>query len=120
MAKTKLGSSVSLNKQALAKRCPSIYAAQVVGGQWAIAICCYLSHGKLRYAELRDDLPNISARMLSLQLKQLQQQQIIQRQVYAEVPVRVEYQLTEIGMQLIPVLEALAHWGTLHQDYIGA
>ena len=120
MTKIKIGSSVSLNKQALANECLGIYAAQIVGGQWALAICCYLSDAKLRYSELRAYLLNISDRMLSLQLKQLEQQQIIQRRVYAEVPPRVEYQLSEIGMQLRPVLQALQHWGALHQAFLAS
>lgn len=116
MTKIKENSTHFANKKALADECPEVYASNIIGGQWCLAICCYLINGKLRFGELRKKLPNITERMLTLQLRKLEENKIITRTVYAEVPPRVEYELTPIGHQLKPIIEELEKWGKEHKE----
>lgn len=115
MTKIKETSTHSANKKALADECPEVYASNIIGGQWSLAICCYLINGKLRFGELKKKLPNITERMLTLQLRKLEEDKIITRTVYAEVPPRVEYELTPIGYKLQSIIEGLEKWGKEHQ-----
>ena len=82
-----------------------------IGGKWKTVVLWYLRKDKKRFSELGRLIPGITERMLSLQLKQLEQDGIVERIVHAEVPPRVEYQLTGFGKTLIPLLEAVAKWG---------
>ena len=115
MAKIKETSTNFANKQALANDCSEVYAANIIGGQWALAICCYLINGKHRFGELKKRLPNITERMLTLQLRKLEAYKLVKRTVYAEVPPRVEYELTPIGYELKPIISELETWGTKHK-----
>lgn len=72
--------------------------------------------GKLRFGELKKKLPNITERMLTLQLRKLEENKIVSRTVYAEVPPRVEYELTPIGYALKPVIKELEFWGNRHKQ----
>ena len=116
MAKIKETSTNFANKRALADDCLEVYAAHIIGGQWALAICCYLINGKLRFGALKKCLPNITERMLTLQLRKLEEQKIVKRTVYAEVPPRVEYELTPIGYELKTIIKALEKWGSTHKS----
>jgi len=116
MSKIKTTSTNFANKQALADECSEVYAANIIGGQWALAICSWLINGKLRFGELRKRLPNITERMLTLQLQKLEENKIVKRTVYAEVPPRVEYELTPVGYELKPVIEQLENWGKKHKE----
>lgn len=118
MSQIKKTSTNFENKTNLANECVSIYATSLISGQWALPICCYLRDGKLRFGELRKLLPGITERMLTLQLRKLEQDKLVTRTVYAEVPPRVEYELTEIGLELIPILSLLEKWGENHQKFI--
>lgn len=118
MTKIKETSTNFANKKALADECLEIYASNVIGGQWSLAICCYLINGKLRFGELRKRLQNITERMLTLQLRKLEEDKIITRTVFAEVPPRVEYELTEIGYKLKPIIEELEKWGKEHKEIV--
>ena len=82
-----------------------------VGGKWKSVVLWYLHEGTKRFSELKRLIPSITEKMLSLQLKQLEKDGIIGRKVYAEVPPRVEYFLTEHGKTLIPMLQEMAKWG---------
>ncbi|MDM8176265.1 MULTISPECIES: winged helix-turn-helix transcriptional regulator [Olivibacter] len=115
MTKIKESSTNFENKQALSSECMEVYAANLIGGQWTLAICCYLINGKLRFGELKKKLPNITERMLTLQLRKLEENKLVKRTVYAEVPPRVEYELTESGQRLKPILGMLEKWGKEHQ-----
>ncbi len=116
MGKIKDTSTNFANKKALSDECPELYASKLIGGQWSLAICSYLLNGKLRFGELKKSLVNITDRMLTLHLRKLEEDRIITRTVYAEVPPRVEYELTEIGYKLKPVIQELENWGTLHKN----
>ena len=82
-----------------------------IGGKWKTVVLWYLRDGKMRYNELKQRIPDITDKMLSLQLKALQEDGIVKRVVYPEVPPRVEYELTEEGITIMPVIEAIAKWG---------
>lgn len=116
MSKIKESSTNFANKQTLANECPEVYAANIIGGQWALVICSWLMNGKLRFGELKKLLPNITERMLTLQLRKLEAEKIVKRTVYAEVPPRVEYELTSIGYELKPIVKQLEDWGQRHKN----
>lgn len=82
-----------------------------IGGKWKTVVLWYLRNNRQRFSELKKQIPEITEKMLSLQLKKLEKDGIITRKVYAEVPPRVEYFLTKEGKTLIPCIEALAKWG---------
>jgi DNA-binding HxlR family transcriptional regulator len=82
-----------------------------IGGKWKTVVLWYLRNKTYRFGELKKKIPDITEKMLSLQLKALERDSIIKRDVYAEVPLKVEYSLTEFGKTLIPVLEEIARWG---------
>lgn len=84
---------------------------EVVGGKWKPLILYYLSGGTKRFGELKRMLPNITQRMLTLQLRELEQDRVVQRKVYAEIPPKVEYSLTEFGKSLDPVMLKMLDWG---------
>ena len=114
MTRIKETSTQNENKKVLSTECMEIYAANIIGGQWTLAICCHLIHGKLRFGELRKRLPYITERMLALQLKKLEKNKLVTRTVFADVPLRVEYELTESGKELKPILKLLEVWGLKH------
>lgn len=87
------------------------YTLTVIGGRWKPAILFRLTRGKMRYSELRDSISNVTERMLVLQLREMEKDGLIKRIVYAEVPPRVEYELTEKGNSLRPILKNLSDWG---------
>ncbi|KAB1153480.1 MULTISPECIES: winged helix-turn-helix transcriptional regulator [Tenacibaculum] len=87
----------------------------LIGGKWKTVILYYLKDKTLRYNELRKEMPTVTERTLSLQLKKLEEDGIIKRKVYvSKPPLKVEYSLTDFGKTLIPVIEAIADWG----DYV--
>lgn len=118
MSEIKETSTNFANKLALADECPEAYASNIIGGQWTLVICSWLLNGKLRFGELKKHLPNITERMLTLQLRKLEENKIVKRTVYAEVPPRVEYELTSIGQALRPVIKELENWGDEHKKLI--
>lgn len=118
MTKIKETSTNFSNKQALADECSEAYATNIIGGQWSLVICSWLLGGKLRFGELKRKLPNITERMLTLQLRKLEKNKILKRTVYAEVPPRVEYELTPIGYELEPIITQLEQWGAKHKALI--
>jgi DNA-binding HxlR family transcriptional regulator len=82
-----------------------------IGGKWKTVVLWYLRKDKKRFGELKKLIPNITEKMLSLQLKDLENDGIVGRKMYAEIPPRVEYFLTDFGKSLIPMLEEIARWG---------
>lgn len=86
----------------------------IIGGKWKTVILFYLLEGKLRYNELRKEMPTVTERTLSLQLKTLEKDGIIKRKVYtSKPPLKVEYSLTDFGKTLIPLIKSIADWGDL-------
>ena len=82
-----------------------------IGGKWKAVVLWYLRKGKKRFGELKELIPDITDKMLSLQLKALEEDGLIKRTVFPEVPPRVEYEYTDAGKSIIPVIEAIAAWG---------
>jgi DNA-binding HxlR family transcriptional regulator len=83
-----------------------------IGGKWKSVVLWYLKNKTLRFAELKTRIPDITEKMLSIQLKALEADGFIKRKVYGtKPPLRVEYSLTEFGETLIPTLDAIAKWG---------
>ena len=83
----------------------------VLGGRWRAVLVHYLLRGPQRFSELRRAVPNITQRMLTNDLRQLEQAGLVTRTVYPEVPPRVIYALTPLGAALRPVIAALRQWG---------
>jgi DNA-binding HxlR family transcriptional regulator len=118
MARIKVTSTHFANRKTLSEECPEIYAIHLIGGQWPLVICSWLLNGKLRFGELKKLLPTITERMLTLHLRKLEEHRIVSRTVYAEVPPKVEYELTSIGYELRPVIRQLEKWGTRHRQQL--
>jgi DNA-binding HxlR family transcriptional regulator len=95
--------------------CPVEAALDVIGGKWKVVILFYLTNkGTHRFAELRRKILGVSERMLTQQLRELEVDGIVHREVYPEVPPRVEYSLTEYGKTLRPITQAMCDWGQKH------
>lgn len=94
--------------------CPIERTVQVIGGKWKPIILYYLYQGKKRISELQRLIPNASRRMLTKHLRELEADGIIHREVYQEVPPRVEYWPTELGDSLRPVLISMLEWAENH------
>ncbi|WP_052248541.1 winged helix-turn-helix transcriptional regulator [Chryseobacterium taiwanense] len=93
--------------------CCTSVTMRFIGGKWKAVILFHLIDGRKRYNELRKLIPTITERTLSLQLKQLEEDGIIDRQVFTEKPpLMVEYSLTDFGKTLLPVLNEITKWGT--------
>ena len=88
----------------------------LIDGKWKGVILFHLQSGTQRFGELRKRMPGITQRMLTKQLRALEDDGLVIRKVYAEVPPRVEYRLSEIGESLRPVIDTLKEWGQRHQQ----
>ena len=96
-------------------RCPVELTVSVMGGKWKPTILYNLVDGPKRFNELRRLLPDVTQRMLTLQLRGLEGDGVVARTDYGEVPPRVEYALTEYGWTLGPIIEAMVAWGERHK-----
>ena len=92
--------------------CGTSITMHLIGGKWKCIILWYVRNGKLRFSELKQLIPDITEKMLSIQLKALQNDALMKRSVYGKKPpIRVEYSLTKFGKTLIPVIESITNWG---------
>lgn len=92
-------------------RCPLHYAMGIIGGKWKVQILCAVTNaGTIRYNALRAKLDGVSNTVLSGALKELEECNLIRREVFPEVPIRVEYSPTESCRKLLPILEQLSDW----------
>lgn len=92
--------------------CCASLTMSVIGGKWKTVILFYLIDGPLRYNEIRKKMPTVTERTLSLQLKTLEEDGIINRKVYtSKPPLKVEYSLTKLGKTLVPIVQSIADWG---------
>ena len=89
---------------------------EVLYGKWKIRLLWFINEGHKRPSELQRKIPDATRRVLNMQLKELEDHELITRKVYPVVPPRVEYNLTEFGKTLIPVIAALGQWGHAHED----
>jgi len=97
------------------QRCPVATAIDIIGGKWTIIILYHLRGKTLRFGELRREIPKITQKMLTHQLRDLEANKLITRKVYAEVPPRVEYTPTALADKLNPALDLLCRWGEEYQ-----
>jgi DNA-binding HxlR family transcriptional regulator len=95
-------------------------AVDVIGGKWKPLILWALHADTLRFGQLRREVPGISEKMLIQQLREMEGDGIVHREVFREVPPKVEYSLTELGQSLNTALLPLSEWGELHMARIGA
>ena len=98
--------------------CPVEATADLIGGKWKAVILYYLFQGPKRFNELRRLLPEVTQRMLTLQLRELEQDSIVHREIYKEVPPKVEYSLTEFGTSLGPIIVQMLDWGEQYMEQI--
>lgn len=91
--------------------CPMEMVIDLIGGKWKVLILWHLAEGTLRFNELRRIFPLVSQKMLTQQLRELENDGIIIRKVYAQVPSRVEYSLSDFGITLMPILYSMNQWG---------
>lgn len=96
--------------------CPIGKAVAVLDGKWTLLVLRELFAGTRRFGELREALPGISPKTLSERLRSMETQGLVHREVFAEVPLRVEYSLTPLGHTLDPVIQSLKEWGTAWAD----
>ncbi|MFB4318993.1 winged helix-turn-helix transcriptional regulator [Actinomadura sp. 21ATH] len=95
-------------------------AIDVMGGKWKVLVLWSLDDGPLRFGELRRSLPGISERVLTLQLREMEAAGLVHREVYREVPPKVEYSMTELGRSLLTALIPLGEWGEANMKHIEA
>ncbi len=93
------------------EECPLHLCLGIIGGRWAPAIIWYLSRGPRRFSELKDDVQGVSAKVLTTRLKKLEADGVINRNVIPTSPPSVEYNLTELGLELKPAIEAIVAVG---------
>lgn len=118
MGKRKLTSTNTINLEKLVDFCGVMYAIDMLGGRWKLAILYKLEKRMMRFRELKSLLPGISDRMLTLHLQELEKSGLVIRTAYAEVPPRVEYRLADIARKLTPIWQQLEDWGREHRDSI--
>ena len=93
-------------------------ALGILVGKWKPVILLYLlQEGTKRFSELKRNMPGITQKMLTKQLRELEDEDIIERVVYPQVPPKVEYSMTEYGRSLEPILEAMHEWGARHTEH---
>ncbi|KIC61152.1 HxlR family transcriptional regulator [Chryseobacterium taiwanense] len=89
---------------------------EVLYGKWKIRLLWFINQGHKRPSELQRKIPDASRRVLNIQLKELENHELVTKKIYAVVPPKVEYSLTEFGESLIPVVGALGQWGDQHEE----
>ena len=105
------GKEYAIDMRGKTYHCAMDITMDFIGGKWKTVVLWYLINKTRRFGELKKQIPEITEKMLSIQLKDLEEDGLIKREVFPEVPLRVEYSLTDFGKTLVPVLEAIAKWG---------
>ncbi len=101
--------------------CPIRNVLERISDKWSLLVLCSLgADDKMRYKELRMAIPDISHKMLTGTLKRLQEDHLITREAYAEIPPRVEYSLTKTGRTLMPVIQQMIDWALQHFEEVTA
>jgi DNA-binding HxlR family transcriptional regulator len=107
-----------LNRDLLEIKCNVGVANVVMQGKWKFAIIHFLSQKTMRFGELHRALPNIRQGYLTQKLRELEDDGLVHREVYKEVPPRVEYSLTDIGREFLPVTQAMEKWGKKYNELL--
>jgi DNA-binding HxlR family transcriptional regulator len=105
-----------LTQEELFGKCPYATAQKVLSGKWALIILHHLSENKLRFGELHRHLPELTQATLTKQLRTLEEYGMVTRTVYAQVPPKVEYELSGIGQDFTEVLNSLKTWGDRYNE----
>ncbi|UTW61250.1 helix-turn-helix transcriptional regulator [bacterium SCSIO 12741] len=104
------------------KSCPRQYVLaindtlNVLSGKWKLPIIASLLYGKNRFKDLQENIDKITPRMLSKELKELELNGVVKRNVQTSTPIRIEYELTESGKRIISVLDTMIEWGVAHRE----
>lgn len=110
---------LKIPEPAVAPQCSVDYAFQRIGGKYKGRILWHLSRGTLRYGALRRCITGVTPKMLTQALRELEEDHLVHRQVYLEMPPRVEYALTETGKELVPFISLLRSWGEKEMERNG-
>ena len=98
--------------------CPVTFTMSVIGGKWKPVILWTLGDQIKRFSEIKTSIPNVTQKMLTQQLRELERDCIINRKVYPVVPPKVEYSVTEYGKTLMPIINAISEWGKQHAKHM--
>ncbi len=98
--------------------CPMVLFHKLVSGKWKLLIVWYLSTGRLRFSELKKKLPDCTQKMLTNQLRSLEEDGLVDRTIYPVIPPKVEYNLTDLGKKMIPLLEQMYDFGVEYNESI--
>jgi len=110
-------SSTASSQRAIPIRCPLTAALNAIGGKWSLISLYWLDSNPRRFNELRRLMPEISHKVLAVTLRNLEREGLIRRTVYAEVPPRVEYSISNHGQTVRPLIEAVRTWGREHLEW---
>lgn len=103
-------------KTAPSLNCGLDLVGEVLYGKWKIRLLWFINEGHKRPSELQRKIPDVNRRVLNVQLKELEDHELVAKKIYAVVPPKVEYTLTEFGKTLIPIISAIGLWGDEHQE----
>lgn len=98
--------------------CPVETTLTLIGDKWKVLILRDLLPGTKRFGELKKSIGSVSQKVLTAQLRDMEESGLVSRKVYAEVPPRVEYSLTELGQSLKPILDAMGNWGKDYKELL--
>jgi DNA-binding HxlR family transcriptional regulator len=96
------------------QKCMAEKVIKLIGGRWKVSILWLLMDGKKRYSEIKKTTKDITEKMLTQQLREMERDNLINRKIYAVIPPKVEYSLTPLGRSLKSILKALTDWGVIH------
>ena len=100
-------------------RCPVDFTLKMIGGKWKPLILRLLADGTLRFGQLQRAIPQVTQRVLTLQLRELERDGLLERTIHAEIPPRVEYSLQPPALELLPILAALGDWMKTNREVVG-
>ncbi|RNL60579.1 transcriptional regulator [Nocardioides marmoriginsengisoli] len=115
-----IASSSAFPPDAFAKDCASRVVLDRIGDRWTVLVVGALADGRLRFSELRTRIEGITPKVMTQTLRALERDGVLTRTVYAEVPPRVEYELTDLGRDLLVPIDAIRHWAEQHASRIVA
>ncbi|TAF65181.1 MAG: transcriptional regulator [Cytophagales bacterium] len=104
------------NKDFNPNNCPVTYCINIIGGKWKPVILYLIRKGGNRFSILQRAIPDISKQMLVNQLRELEDDGILERKIYAEIPPRVEYFVTDLGISLMPIIDLMEKWGLAQME----
>ncbi|MBC6316480.1 winged helix-turn-helix transcriptional regulator [Listeria grandensis] len=107
-----------MQKRKTSFSCGADVTSSVIGGKWKLQILFQLMDKTIRFNEFRRLMPEITQRMLTLQLRELEEDGVVHREMYHQIPPKVEYSLTDLGESLVPIVRAMCDWGLANEGAI--